>query len=156
MEKKETHSFIITMERTNDKMEFKTVFDKNQYPELFFDEPSNSGGDDRYPSAVRILTASIMNCLSASLTFCLSKSRIPMQYCKIKTTATTTMARNEKNRLRVKTVQVVIEPIFEVNPDFTNDEFMKKLKRCSTIFEDYCVVTQSVREGISVSTEIKM
>ena len=54
MEEKKTHSFTITMEKTNNKMEFKTSFENN-YPDLFFDEPPSSGGDDNYPNAVKIL-----------------------------------------------------------------------------------------------------
>ena len=96
-----------------------------------------------------------MNCLSASLTFCLSKSRIPMQYFKLKTTATATTARNEQKRLRVKTIKVTYEPQFVENSEMSIEEFKKKLKRCSEICEDYCVVTQSVREGIEITTEFK-
>ena len=79
-----------------------------------------------------------------------------MEYFKLKTTATAITTRNEKKRLRIKEINVVFEPLFEENPDFPIEEFKKKLERCSKISEDYCVVTQSVREGIAVSTEFRI
>lgn len=154
-ENKESHSFTIQLEKTNDKMEFKTIFDKDHFPELFFDEPPKSGGDDQYPNAVRILTASIINCLSASLTFCLSKSRIDMSLFKLKGKATTTNARNEQNRIRVKNIRVELEPVYETENEEEIEQFKKKLNRCKGIFEDYCVVTSSVRKGIDVETIVK-
>ena len=155
--KTETNSFTLTMEKTNSKMEFKTIFDKEQFPDLFFDEPKSSGGDDAYPSASRILTSAVMNCLSASLSFCLAKSRVPMENVQIKTEATTKISRNEEGRLRVQKIMVTITPLFKGNneSDFTNEDFLKKLERCIKIFENYCVVSQSIINGIDISTEIK-
>lgn len=152
MEKSETHSFSITMEKTGP-MEFKTTFDKN-YPDLYFDEPSKAGGNDKYPNAIRILTAAIMNCLSASFNFCLQKSRIPLENLKLKATATTTIGRNEKNRIRIQNIKVILEPIFENSTEKFVNEIKNKLKRCKNIFEDYCVVTSSIKKGIDVKTTI--
>jgi organic hydroperoxide reductase OsmC/OhrA len=56
--------------------------------------------------------------------------------------------RNEKGRLRIGKIDVKITPdIPEPDP--------QKLRRCLDLFEDFCVVTQSVRNGIDVSVTVQ-
>ena len=54
----------------------------------------------------------------------------------------------ETGRLRIGKIKV------EIEPDFDGAD-AAKIERCLGIFEDYCVVTQSVRKGIDVSVEVK-
>lgn len=148
---KKESTFTITMEKTG-KMQFTTNFDKN-VPNLIFDEPEISGGQDEYPNASRILTASIANCLSASFAFCLLKSRVPMDNVKIKAVATTTSQRNEEGRWRIPKVKVELFPTFEGhNP--VPEKIMKRFERCARIYEKYCTVSQSIKQGINIETKI--
>ena len=148
---KQESTFTITMEKTG-QMQFTTTFDKN-FPDLIFDESERSGGQDEYPNASRILTASIANCLSASFTFCLLKSRVPLDNVKIKAVATTTSQRNEESRWRIPVVKVELFPIFEgENP--VPENILKRFERCSRIYEKYCTVTQSIKQGIDIQTSI--
>ena len=147
------HTFSIKMTKTGP-MEFKTQFDKEIFPDLMFDEPAESGGNDEYPNASRVLTAAVMNCLSASFTFCLSKSRIPMDDFELTATATTTLDRNEKNRLRVKNITVNLKPTFK--GEAASEEMKSKIERCVNIFQDYCVVSASVKQGIDITTNVEL
>ncbi len=147
------HTFSIKMTKTGP-MEFKTEFDKEIFPDLMFDEPAESGGDDHYPNASRVLTAAVMNCLSASFTFCLSKSHIPMDNFELTATATTTLDRNEQNRLRVKNINVTLKP--NLNGELSSEEFKAKIERCISIFQDYCVVSASVKKGIDITTNVEI
>ncbi|MBA1332118.1 osmotically inducible protein OsmC, partial [Candidatus Endoriftia persephone str. Guaymas] len=91
------------------------------------------------------LAAAAANCLSASLMFCLAKEEVPDR--NVQTEVTCTMVRNEKRRLRVGRMDVRIT---------AGDELLqtKKLERCMDLFEDFCVVTASIREGIPVGVEV--
>ncbi len=120
---------------------FEVRFDKPEHPALYTDEPAPLGKDTG-PNPSRILAAAIGNCLSASLLFCARKARVPIG--PIWTRVTTRLARNNSNRLRIHDIAVSIDP--RVDPS--------ELARCLPLFEDYCVVTQSVREGIEVKVEI--
>jgi len=131
----------VTIELIKD-YEFRVKFDNGA--ELLMDEPQPLGGG-RGPSASKVLSAAVGNCLSASLLFCLRKARIEPKG--LRTTVTTTLTRNEKGRLRVGTSHVTIT--LEVDP-----ENRSRLSRCIELFEDYCVVTQSVRRGIDVQVEV--
>jgi len=142
-EKDETNSYSIIVERVDD-FEFRVQFDKPEFPELTLDEPSPLG-QDKGPNATRVLAAAIGNCLSASLMFCLQRSKLVVDSLQAEVTPTT--ARNEEGRWRVHHVDVKILTK-------TAEEDPKRFQRCVEIFENYCIVTTSVRQGIPVNVEV--
>jgi len=124
--------------------EFKVTFDERSV-ELLMDEPEPLGAGNG-PSASKVLSAAIGNCLSASLLFCLHKIRV--NPTSLKTIVTTKMVRNEKKRLRIGSSHVTITLGFD-------SEGRSRLSRCMDLFEDYCIVTQSVRGGIDVTVAVQ-
>lgn len=127
-----------------DGYQFRTHFDKEQYEELYTDEPAPLGQDSA-PNPARILAAAIGNCLAASLLFCLSRSGVkPTQ---LAAEVQVELVRNEKRRLRVGLVDVKLKPQIA-------DTEQAVLEQCHAVFEDFCVVTQSVREGLEVRVEL--
>lgn len=127
-----------------DGFEFRVRFDKEQYPELHMDEPPPLG-QDRFPNPARILAASIGNCLAASLMFCMKRAKKPI--AGVAADVRVTLVRNETKRLRIGKVGVVLHADVEGG--------MEALAPCLNIFEDFCVVTQSVREGIDVDVKVQ-
>jgi organic hydroperoxide reductase OsmC/OhrA len=125
--------------------EFRVRFDEGMI-DLLMDEPPPLS-NNRGPNASRILSAAIGNCLSASLVFCLQKARITPRA--MKTTVTTSIVRNEKGRFRIgrSDVDIVLDTDATEGPN--------RMAQCLKLFEDFCVVTQSVRKGIPVSVEVK-
>jgi uncharacterized OsmC-like protein len=132
--------FSFEIEQLDD-FQFRVVFDKPEHPVLHTDEPAPLGQDSG-PNPSRLLAAAVGNCLSASLLFCARKARLPVG--PIRTRVTTRLARNSDRRLRIHSISVSIDP--GVDP--------QELSRCLARFEDFCVVTQSVREGIDVQVEV--
>lgn len=122
--------------------EFRVRFEEGF--QLLMDEPEPLG-EGRGPNAARVLSAAIGNCLSASLLFCLRKAHLEPDG--MKTTVRTRLIRNEAGRLRVGGTDVSIRLDADVDDP-------KRLERCLTLFEDYCIVTQSVRQGIDVQVEV--
>jgi organic hydroperoxide reductase OsmC/OhrA len=77
-----------------------------------------------------------------------------MQRAGVKTSGVTAdvhveLTRNAAKRLRIGKVQV------ELHPGASADS-VATLEHCTKIFEDFCVVTQSVREGIDVEVHVHM
>lgn len=134
----------ITMDQIQD-FQFRVKFDKDQYPDLTMDEPPPLGADTG-PNASRLLAAAVGNCLSASFLFGARKVRANIE--SLHTTVKIWYARNERGRLRIGKLKVEIEPKFDAAD-------AAKIGRCVGLFEDFCVVTQSVRGGIDVSVEVK-
>lgn len=125
-----------------DGFEFRVSFDKEHYAALLLDEPAPLG-HDRHPNPARILAAAIGSCLSASLVFCLKKAKLPVSH--MSSEIDVELVRNERNRLRIGKVEVTLRPEL---PDAGASA------ACLEAFEDFCVVTQSVREGIDVRVHV--
>lgn len=135
--------FDIQIEQV-DGYEFRVRFDKEQYGTLMLDEPKPLGRDVA-PNAARILAAAIGNCLSASLVFCMQKAKARVEG--ISTSVHVELVRTAERRLRIGRVDVTLKPRMT--------ERAEAFEKCLSTFEDFCVVTQSVRDGIDVAVSVQ-
>lgn len=136
-------TFTIELVRQAD-FRFETRFDNPDLPVLVTDEPPPLGSDAG-PNPARLLTVAVANCLSASLLFALRKFKNDPGA--MRAVATTRLARNEQNRMRIAGIDVVLHlgvPGAE----------MKMLDRALDQFEEFCIVTQSVRSSFPVGVRV--
>lgn len=136
-------SFRVDLERIRE-FEFRADFDWQGVAPLVVDEPEPLG-DRKGPNASRLLGTAVGNCLSASLLFCLEKAKVEVNA--LKTAVTGHIVRNERGRLRVGKIEV------HIMVDAPSDT-PQRVSRCLELFEDYCVVTASVRKGIDVNVVV--
>jgi organic hydroperoxide reductase OsmC/OhrA len=125
--------------------EFKVRFDWPDVPELLLDEPEPLGRR-KGPNAARLVAAAVANCLSASLVFCL-RSKFRQNPGPVRAMATGRLERNERGRYRIAAIDVVLS-LSEKFGELPHQE------RCLDQFEDFCVVTQSIRAGIPVNVSV--
>jgi uncharacterized OsmC-like protein len=137
----EDGEFITRMCRV-EHYKFRISFNSDKIEDIMVDEPAPLGSGE-HPNAGKLLAAAVGNCLCASMVFCMERARSEVP--RICAEVSTTIERNEKGRLRITHMAVKMFPQVE------DDE---KLKRCRSIFEDFCIVTQSVRKGIPVDVEV--
>lgn len=136
-------TFTIELARQAD-FRFETHFDKPALPVLVTDEPPPLGGDAG-PNPARLLTVAVANCLSASLLFALRKFKNDPGA--MRAVATTRLARNEQNRMRIAGIDV------DLHLGVPGAE-MKLLDRALEQFEEFCIVTQSVRAAFPVKVRV--
>jgi uncharacterized OsmC-like protein len=136
--------FTIDIRRI-DGYRFEVDFGMEGVPALVIDEPAPLG-EGTGPNPSRLLAAAVAGCLSASLLFCAEKARVDTRA--LRTSVRTEMVRNDRGRLRIGKIDVEIE----VDPA---DPQAKGIDRCVKIFKDYCVVTESVRDGIPVDVSVR-
>lgn len=103
-------------------------------------------GQGAGPDSEMLLMAAVSNCLCGSLAFALRKFR--NDGFGLEATATGTLARNETGKLRVQGIQV------EIRIDAIASG-LRLLDRALAQFEDFCVVTQSVRTAIPVAVQVR-
>ena len=123
---------------------FEVDFGMPGVPRLVTDSTAPVG-QGAGPDSEKLLVAAVANCLSASLLFSLRKFKneaVPMQ-----TTASAQLVRNEHARLRMGSIQVEIRLGVPAGA-------LKHLDRAIAQFEDFCVVTQSVRAAIPVGVRV--
>lgn len=125
--------------------EFKVIFPETRSGGFVMDEPPPLG-NLAGPNASRALVASVANCLSASLLFCLQKSKVEVE--DVETEAQPTVQRNDEGYWRVSQLDVSIRTKFRGQTD------KAKVKMCLEIFEKYCVVTGAIRNGIPVNINV--
>ena len=123
---------------------FRIEFDGTTLEALHTDEPAPLGaGAGPNPSA--LLLAGVANCLAASLVFALRKFKNTPRPIRAEITAN--KERNAEGRWRIPRAQVVITL---ADKAASLEHFERVLEQ----FEQFCIVTQSVRDGIAVDVAI--
>ena len=143
----ESHEFEYTIGmKRKDNYKFEVDFESDQIPSLLMDEPpSIPGGEGQGPTASMCLAVAVGNCLSASLTFCATKKQV--EILELITTVKVIRKRNEKGFWRIAEMQVNLEPKIADPTD-------AKFEKCKEIFENYCIVSQSVKDGIPLKIDV--
>ena len=123
---------------------FKVSFDGTTLDALHTDEPAPLGGGTG-PNPSALLLAGVANCLSASLVFALRKFKNSPGPIRAEITAR--KERNAGGRWRIPRAEVVITL---ADSAATLEHFDRVLAQ----FEQFCIVTQSVRDGVVVDVVI--
>ena len=123
---------------------FEARFDDPGVPVLLTDEVPPLGGNAG-PSPVRLLAVAVANCLAASLLFAMRKFKNDPG--PLRAVATVHMVRNPQNRLRVGRIGVDLHL-------GTHASGITMLDRILAQFEEFCVVTQSVRLAFPVDVRV--
>jgi organic hydroperoxide reductase OsmC/OhrA len=126
--------------------EFVATFPSvDRAPAVVFDEPEPLGSNHA-PNAAAVLGAAVGDCLAASLAFCLRRARVVVDDLSVD--VATHIVRNENGRFRIGSIDV------ELGPEIGAAD-LSRLERCEELFEDFCIVTQSVRQGIPVNVKVR-
>lgn len=98
------------------------------------------------PNPARLLATAIGHCLGASLLYCLRRSHIEVHDFRVNVAGT--LERNERGRLRIGEIRVILAPDVDAAA-------RERMGRCLELFEDFCIVTESVRHGIPVTVSVE-
>jgi organic hydroperoxide reductase OsmC/OhrA len=138
-----THEFSVSLTLL-DRYAFRIDFDDATLEPLHSDEAPPLGLGTG-PSPSRLLAAAVANCLASSLLFCLRRSHVEVR--ELKARATVNLGRNHRGRLRVQRIDVELDPTLPPG-------HVDQLARCKAVFEDYCTVTASIRDGITITASV--
>ncbi|TFG20627.1 MAG: OsmC family peroxiredoxin [Promethearchaeota archaeon] len=127
-------------------MVFKCDLGNMKVKDCYIDEQNKDEVDMLGPNPSRMLGLAILGCLSASFIFCLKKRDFSLD--DLKAEAEVKIRRNDKGFWRVKKIDVRIDAKLD------DEETRKRADQCRKMFEQYCIVTQAVREGIEVEVDL--
>ena len=133
----------ITLEK---EMIFKCELGDIKVEECYIDETNKDEVNMLGPNPSRLVGLAVLGCLSSSFIFCLKKRDFTLD--NLKAEAEVIIGRNDKGFWRVKKINVNIDVKID------DPETRKRADQCRKMFEQYCLVTQAIREGIDV--ELKM
>ena len=118
--------------------------DFGEFGNIISDEPPPIG-DGEGPSPSAMLAAAVANCMSASLLFALRKQKEDPGELHATVTGTTERV---DNYLRITSLAVTLK-LGKAASEY------RSLDKVLPVFENYCVVTQSVKRGIPVTVDIQ-
>lgn len=145
----------IDLAEVESQMIFKCSLGSMRVKDCYIDEEHDEEVNMLGPNPSRMLALGVLGCLSASFIFCLKKRNFKVE--DFNAEAEVIIGRNKKGFWRVKTIDV------NINPHIADPEALKRAKQCLkkvgddvSFFEQYCLVTQAVREGIEVNVNFDM
>ena len=113
--------------------QFIVSFSNDKISNIRMDEPQPLG-NGKYPNAGSLLAAAVGNCLCSSLLLGLDKLCQMWMGCRLRYRRRWSGTSWDLPRIKKMNVRI--------SPDVENNE---KFRRCREIFEDFCIVTQSVK-----------
>jgi uncharacterized OsmC-like protein len=134
----------LSLEQIED-FQFRIRFEGAALAALETDEPEPLGRGSG-PNPAQLLLAAVGNCMAASLLFALRKFKNAPG--PLRATVIASRERNADGRWRIPRAEVVLHL-----PEAA--ERYRSLDRILESFEDFCVVTQSVRQGIDVRAVVE-
>ena len=133
--------------KLEDQMLFKCDLGQIKMHNLYIDERNKKGTNIIRPSPKKLLALSVLGCLAASFEFCLQKKQFSLSDLDGK--AEVTLARNDKGFWRVKKIDV------DILPKVDNPKMRKRVDQCKKFFEQYCIISESLRKGIEVNINLE-
>ncbi len=119
------------------------------FPEIWIDEPPQFHGNDRGISSVEFLLVGIAGCLGSSISYCFRNMEISVEDINIEIEGT---LHHPEPGHPLRIVQLKNRLDVKLAPD--QDEELVEL--CLEKFRKYCVVTQSVMQGIPAETTVQL
>ncbi|NVM34856.1 MAG: OsmC family protein [Candidatus Lokiarchaeota archaeon] len=133
--------------KLEEQMLFKCDLGKFIVNDLYIDERNKKGVNKIGPSPAKLLGLSVLGCLAASFEFCLQKKDFLLS--DIDGRSELIITRNEKGFWRIKKIDI------EILPKVDNPKMRKRVDQCKKFFEQYCIISESLRKGIEVNINLE-
>lgn len=131
--------------RPEGRYRFRVEMDRPDWT-LVVDEPPPLG-EGAGPNPARLVATALGHCLASSLRFCLDRARVTGE---VSAEVEVEVRRNERGRWRISRVNAHLD-LSGVDP-----AQRAAVDRCLALFEDFCIVTASVRQGIPVDVRVRV
>ncbi len=132
--------------RLEEEMLFKCDLGQIKMDNLFIDDRHKKSKDKIGPNPSKLLALSLLGCMGASFAFCLQKKNFSLSDFEGK--AFITSKRNEKGFWRIKKINI------ELQPKIDSPKMRKRAEQCQKFFEQFCIISESIKEGIEISTNL--
>jgi uncharacterized OsmC-like protein len=132
--------------KQEENMLFKCDLGQNIMQNIYIDERERKETDKIGHSPAKLLALSVLGCLAASFEFCLTKRNFSLKG--LDGTAEVTIARNKKGFWRVKKINIDLIPLVD------DPTMRKRVDQCKKFFEQYCIISESLRKGFEINVNL--
>lgn len=133
--------------KLEEQMLFKCDLGQSMNQNLYIDERNKKVTNKIGTFSTKLLALSVLGCFAASFEFYLQKKEFSLSDLDGK--AEVTLARNDKGFWRVKKIDI------EILPKVDNPKMHKRTDQCKKLFEQYCIISESLRKGFEVNVNLK-
>ena len=132
--------------KQEEEMIFRCELGNLKMENLYIDEKNYKKEEKLGPSPTKLLGLSVLGCLAASFSFCLQKSDFSLSG--LNGSAEVTIVRNNKGFWRVNKIDI------KMIPQIDTPEMRKRVDQCTKFFEQYCIISESLRTGFEVNVNL--
>lgn len=133
--------------KLEDDMIFKCDLGQIKIDNLFIDEKNKKPHEKVGPNPSKLLALSVLGCMGASFAFCLKKYNLLLSDFKGK--AIITSKRNENGFWRLKKIDIKLYPMIK------NSKMRRRVDQCQKEFRQFCIISESLKEGIEINTDFE-
>jgi uncharacterized OsmC-like protein len=132
--------------KLEEEMIFKCDLGQINMDDLYIDEQHKKSQEKIGPNPSKLLALSILGCMSASFAFCLQKKNFSLSDFNGK--AFIISKRNHRGFWRIKEIKL------ELHPKIDTPEMRERANKCQKFFEQFCIISESIKEGIKITTNL--
>lgn len=136
------HNLKITLDYS-EKLHF-TASARN-FEDIHVDEPESFHGSNLGPSSVEYILIGIGGCLGSSLIYCLQKKKVQVDELSLIVEG---IIKHVGPKMHLKLIEINVEINFKAKKTFSQE-----VENCLNVFQDYCVVTNSLLNGIPINVK---
>ncbi len=133
--------------KLQENMLFKCELGNVKMQDLYIDERNKKKHEKIGPSPIKLLALSVLSCLAACFEFCLQKKGFTLS--DLDGRAEVTFLRKDKDFWRIKKIDV------DILPKIDNLEMRKSIAQCKGLFEQHCIISESLRKGMEINVNLK-
>jgi len=117
------------------------------FDEIHIDEPESFHGTDKGPSPVEFFLIGIGGCLGSTFAYCLQKQNIEIDALEVVVDG---HLKHAGPKLSLKLVNIEAELLISAK----DDDNSEKIELCIKNFQDYCIVTNSITQGVPIDIKV--
>ena len=133
--------------KLQENMLFKCELGNVKMQDLYIDERNKKKTEKIGPSPIKLLALSVLGCLAVCFEFCLQKKGFTLS--DLDGRAEVTFTRKDKEFWRIRKIDI------DLLPKIDNTEMRKSVAQCKNLFEQHCIISESLRKGMEINVNLK-
>lgn len=117
------------------------------FSDMDLDEPESFHGTDIGPSPVEYFLIGIGGCLGSTFAYCLQKQDVEIDLLEVVVDG---QLKHTGPKMGLKLVNIEAELLITAKNEASSD----KIEQCIKNFRDYCIVTNSITQGVPLDVKV--
>jgi len=117
------------------------------FNDIHIDEPESFDGTDEGPSPVEFFLIGIGGCLGSTFAYCLQKQDVEIDKLEVVVDG---QLKHVGPKLSLRLVNIEAELKITTRDNDSSD----KIEKCVKSFQEYCIVTNSITQGVPIDVKV--